>query len=271
MGATVLIPRDLPSLPLEADGLTPDAVLGRAEREVATLPMHVGNAAAELGELFRVKGAGSEEILIEGDVARVSGIGTGMTRGRIVIEGNAGPHTGARMRGGELIVRGDAGDYSGAEMAGGVLRIGGDAGDGVGAAYPGALRGMTNGAILVDGDAGRSLGATLRRGTIAVRGSAGDDAGFGMIAGTLVLLGGARRRPGAGMKRGSVVLGRDVDLLPTFRYVGIYRLTVLVLLLRALRGTYGFDVEERYLDGRYRRYSGDFVELGRGEVWVWNP
>lgn len=271
MGATVLTPRDAPSLPLEADALTPDAVLGRSEREVAALPVRVGNAAAELGELFRVTGEGSEEVRIEGDVARVSGIGTGMTRGRLVIEGRAGPHTGARMRGGELVVGGDAGDYSGAEMAGGVLRIGGDAGDHVGAAYPGARRGMTNGAILVEGNAGRSLGATLRRGTIAVRGAAGDDAGFGMIAGTLVLLGDAGRRPGAGMKRGTIVAGRAAEPLPTFRYAGTYRPIFLALLLRALRGTYGFDVEERYLDGLYRRYSGDFVELGRGEVWVWTP
>lgn len=269
MSATVLEPRDLPLLPIDADGVTPDAVAGRSEREIAARRVRVGAAEAPLGEIFRVKGVGAEELRIVGDVSRVRGIGTAMTRGRIVIEGNAGPHTGARMAGGEMIVAGDAGDWTGAEMAGGVLRIGGRAGDSVGAAYPGARRGMTGGAILIEGDAGRLLGGTMRRGTIAVRGATGPDAGFGMIAGTLVLLGGAGRRLGAGMKRGTIVSGREIDLLPTFRYAGTYRPTVLALLWRALRRTYGFEIEDRHVDGSYRRYSGDFVELGRGEVWVW--
>jgi formylmethanofuran dehydrogenase subunit C len=90
-----------------------------------------------------------------------------------------------------------------------------------------------------------------------------------MIAGTLVLLGGAGRRTAAGMKRGTIVVGRAIDLLPTFRDAGTYRPTFLALLLRTLRRIYGFDVEDRYVNGLYQRYSGDFVELGRGEVWVW--
>lgn len=269
MSATVLTPLETPSLPLEAESITPDRFAGLPEREVARLPVQVGNGTAELGGLFRVQGKGTEEIRVAGDVPRVRGIGAGMTRGRVVLEGSAGSHVGARMRGGELVVAGDAGDWAGAEMAGGVLRIGGNAGDLAGAAYPGGRRGMTGGALLVGGNAGRELGATMRRGVIAVRGAAGDEAGFRMVAGTIVLLGGAGRRPGAGMKRGTIVSFRRLDLLPTFRAVGSYRPEFLRLLFRALRRSYQFDVEDRYVDGLYERYSGDFLELGRGEIWVW--
>lgn len=269
MSATVLTPRDLPPLPLEAEAITPDRIAGLSEREVAALTVQVGNAAAPLGDLFRVKGKGSDEVRIAGDVGRVRGIGAGMSRGRIVVEGSVGRHAGARMKGGELIVAGDAGDWAGAEMSGGVLRVQGSAGDFAGAAYPGGRRGMSGGALWVGGRAGRRLGDTLRRGVIAVRGAAADDAGFRMVAGTILLLGGAGRRAGAGMKRGSIISFKPLDLPPTFRYAGDFRPEFLRLLLRTLRRAYGFDVDDRYLGGLYRRYSGDFLELGRGEIWVW--
>lgn len=269
MSATVLTPLELPSLPLEADVLTPDRVAGRSEREVARLPIQVGNATAELGELFRVQATGAEEIRIAGDVSRVRGIGAGMTRGRIVVEGSVGMHAGARMRGGEMIVAGGAGPWAGAEMAGGLLRIEGDAGDDAGAAYPGSRRGMTGGALLIGGDAGRELGATLRRGLITVRGSTGECAGFNMIAGSIVSFGGLGRGAGAGMKRGTILTFRPLELLPTFRYAGAYRPELLRLLLRNVSRLYGIPIEDRFMSGLYRRYSGDFVELGRGEIWVW--
>lgn len=269
MTATVLTPLDLPRLALEAEAIAPERLAGRSEREVALLPVQIGNATAQLGEFFRVRGAGSDEIRIDGDVSRVKGIGAGMTRGRLVVEGGVGMHAGARMRGGELVVMGDAGAWVGAEMAGGVLRIGGSAGDYAGAAYPGSRLGMTGGALLVGGNAGSELGAVMRRGLIAVRGSAGDYAGFNMIAGSIVLCGGAGRRTAAGMKRGSLVAFRSLELLPTFRYACTYRPEFLALLLRELRDVFGFAIDARYLSGLYRRYSGDFAELGRGEIAIW--
>lgn len=270
MSATVLTPLDLPSLPIEAECITPDRFEGLSARDVAALPAAVGNEEAALGDLFRVEGKGSEEIRIAGAIARLRGVGSGMTRGRIVIEGDVGPHAGARMSGGELVVAGDAGHWAGAEMSGGVLRVQGSVGDFAGAGYPGARRGMSGGALLAGGGAGRELGSTLRRGVIAVRGEAGDDPGFRMVAGTILLFGGGGRRPGVGMKRGSIVAFGAVEVLPTFRYAGEFRPEFLRLLLRTLRTAYGFEVEDRFADGPYRRYSGDFVELGRGEIWQWN-
>lgn len=269
MSATVLVPLEMPAAPVEAPALSPDRVAGLSEAEVGRLSLRVGGEEAELGELFRVRGRGSEEVRIEGDADRVKRIGEGMSRGRIIVEGGVGMHAGAGMRGGVLEVRGDADAWAGAEMTGGLLRIGGDAGDHLGAVYPGSPRGMNRGVVLVGGRAGRLVGERMRRGIIAIRGPAGDYPGFDLIAGSLVLCAGAGMRPGAGMRRGSLISFEPLELLPTFRYAGTYRPDFLRVLFGTLRDAYGFEVEPARLAGAYRRHSGDFTELGRGEILVW--
>ena len=79
-------------------------------------------------------------------------------------------------------------------------------------------------------------------------------------------------RCGAGMKRGSIVLlGTDnPDLLPTFRSAGSYRPTFLRIYLRHLL-TAGWPVPAGALESPYRRYSGDSLELGKGEILVVQP
>jgi formylmethanofuran dehydrogenase subunit C len=265
----VLTPRDLPPWPVEVEGCTPDALAGASAREVARRPLRIGAHVARWGDCFRVEGRGDGEVRVAGSVPTVAGLGAGMAGGRLVIEGDAGPRVGAGMRGGECLVAGNAGPYAGAEMAGGVLRIFGDAGDGAGAAAPGGRRGMTGGLLFIAGRAGREAGSLLRRGTIVVRGPAGDAAGLNMIAGTIVLCAGAGRAPGMAMKRGTVVTFAPLEMLPTFRDAGVYRPLVLRLLLTRLRAAYGLPLDPRWADGAYRRYSGDFNELGKGEIWIW--
>jgi formylmethanofuran dehydrogenase subunit C len=54
-------------------------------------------------------------------------------------------------------------------------------------------------------------------------------------------------------------------LLPTFRYDCTYRPVFLGLNLRRLRA-WGFPVADEHFSGLYRRYSGDLVGLGKGEI-----
>jgi formylmethanofuran dehydrogenase subunit C len=258
------------TIPLEAECLTPDQLADKSAGAIAALPLQHGNAQAPLGEFFTVDGDASDhELLIEGDCGRIKWIGAGMTGGRIRIEGNAGMHLGAEMRGGEIHVHGQAGDWVGAEMRGGRIHVHGDAGHLVGAAYRGSRFGMRGGVILIDGKAGNEIGSTMRRGLIAVGGDTGDFPGVGMIAGSVVLCGQPGLRPGAGMKRGTLaVLGGPPQLLPTFRHDCTFQPVFLRLYLRQLRA-WGFAVPEECLDGKYDRYSGDLVALGKGEVLCW--
>jgi len=269
MSVVVLEPRAEPAVPLEAPGIRPDAFAALDEAEIARLPVWHGNETARVGDFFRVKGGRSAEVRIAGDAGRVKHLGNGMAGGRLVIEGNAGAHVGAEMTGGRIVVEGDAGPWAGAEMRGGVLEIRGDAASHLAAAYAGSPRGMSGGLVLVHGSAGDLVAERMRRGIVAVAGDAGDYAGAAMLAGTLLVFGRLGRRPGAGLRRGTIVVGGEVEPLPTFRYACAYRPLFLRVYLRRLREEYGFSVDPRFLDGVYRRYNGDFADLGRGELLIW--
>lgn len=260
------------SIPVEAETIAPDALAGKSVAEIERLPILQGNATGKLGDFFSVAGDADDTIRLEGDLARVKYIGKGMTRGRIEIFGDAGMHLGAEMRGGEIVVHGTAGDWAGAEMRGGLLRIERDAGHLVGAAYRGSPKGMRGGTILVRGRAGNEVGCAMRRGLIAVGGDAGDFAGVMMLAGSIFVGGRLGIRTGAAMKRGTIVTYGAGDgpprLLPTFTFDCDYRPAWLALYLRQLRA-WGVELPDGRVGGLYRRYSGDFTELGKGEILVW--
>jgi formylmethanofuran dehydrogenase subunit C len=143
----------------------------------------------------------------------------------------------------------------------------GSAGQQLGGAQPGERAGMRGGEILVRGDAGEQAGAGLRRGLIAVAGRVGDAAGLRMLAGTIVALGGLGAAPGAAMRRGSIVAMAQVALLPTFAFACRYRPPFLGLYLRRLRSL-GLPVTDEQIEGRYARWSGDGLELRRGEILI---
>ena len=258
------------TIPIEAECLTPDNLAGKSVAEIAALPVQYGNAPAPLGEFFSVEGdAADRELVIEGDCSRVKRIGAGMATGRITLHGDAGMHTGAEMTGGDMQVHGNAGDWLGAEMRGGRIHVRGDAGDFVGAVYRGGQVGVRGGVLLVEGKAGDEIGAHLRRGLIVIGGEAGDFAGAAMIAGSVFVFGRTGLRPGAGMKRGTLAFGGDLPgLLPSFRYDCDCRPLFLGLYFRQLRA-WGFPVPDRLFRGGWRRFSGDLIELGKGEILHW--
>jgi formylmethanofuran dehydrogenase subunit C len=253
----------------EVDGVTPDRLATLGEEEIARLSVWRGRERLLLGDVFAVRGGRSAQVRVLGDASRVDGLGSGMTGGTLVIEGGVGRGVGAAMTGGSIEVRGDAGDEAGLAMAGGVLVIGGRAGDRLGAAVAGASKGMTGGEIVVRGAAGADAGASARRGLIAIGGDAGPHVARSMIAGTVVVLGGAGAGGGMWSKRGSVIALGSIDVPVTFRYACTYRPPFVALLLTYLVGHHKLPIEPRHVTGRYRRYSGDLGELGRGEILHW--
>jgi formylmethanofuran dehydrogenase subunit C len=262
--------REAPAAPVLAEALSPDRLAGLARIEIERLELRHGNRPTALGELFDVSGAGEEDVWVAGDLARVANVGAGMTRGRLTIAGNAGPHVGAGMRDGEIVVEGDAGDHAGADMRGGRLVVRGSAGRRLGAAYVGERAGMRGGEIVVHGDAGEEAGAGLRRGLIAVAGRTGPAAGLSALAGTLVAFGALDALPGAGMRRASIVAMTAATLLPTYTRACTYRPPFLRLCLRRLRAL-GLPVTDAHIEGRYTRWSGDGLDLRRGEILILEP
>jgi len=265
--------RQKTSIPVEVDSIQLNVVREQSADQVRATLVQYGNRQEQLGEFFDVSGsaADDQEIVWEGDCSHVKLIGTGMSAGRIRIEGNAGMHLGAEMTGGEILLNGNAGDWVGAEMHGGRIHVRGNAGHLAGSVYRGGHRGMTGGEIVIDGDVGNEIGHSMRRGLIAVGGRSGDVPGVNMIAGTILLFGEPGIRPGPGMKRGTIMFFNGAtapDMLPTFRSSGtLARPVFLRLYLRHLKSL-GFPVPDDLDQADFRRYCGDFLELGKGEILV---
>lgn len=258
------------SIPLEVDTIRMELVRNQSLGEIRATPIHYGNKTPALSEYFDVTGSAADdaEMVWDGDCSKVKLIGTGLTEGRITVQGNAGMHCGAEMQGGEVVVQGNAADWLGAEMHGGRIRVHGNAGHLVGAVYRGGRKGMTGGEILIDGNAGNEIGNSMRRGLIAVGGQAGDATGFNLIAGTILIFGASGIRPGAGMRRGTIgLLGSEPapPMLPTFRSAGRVRPVFLQIYLRHLQRL-GFPMPADCLTAAYECHRGDFLELGKGEI-----
>lgn len=264
-----LVLRSRPTVPLEVEGVTPDAMRTLSLAEIERLEVFEGNRRGSLADFFTISGEAADELHEwEGDLAGVHWIGAKMKSGRVAIHGNVGRHVGSEMAGGEIHIHGSASDWLGAEMHGGLIHVRGSAGHQVGCHYRGSVRGMTNGTILITGDAGDEIGCAMRRGLIAVGRSCGDVAGFGMLAGSILVFGKGGARPGAGMKRGTLAFfGDRPPLLPSFRHACQYRPENMALMFRHLKQLQ-FSVNQDLLARTYDLYNGDFLNGGRGEVLI---
>src|SRR5438093_6256113 len=195
--------KEQPTVPLEAETLSPEVLAPLGLDAIRALPVLLGKRRLRVDDFFEVEGSSGDELEIRGDAAKVKWIGRGMSRGRITILGNAGMHLGAHMKGGSIEVSGNASDWLGGEMSGGLIRVRGNAGGQVGAAYRGSVSGMTGGTILIEGSAGLEVGMRMRRGTIAGRGPVRDFAGLHRKGGTIVLMRRAELRSGAWVRPGT--------------------------------------------------------------------
>ena len=220
-----------------------------AELARRSVPLEEGTSVP-LGDLFEVTGEPAGRIRLEGDLTKADRLGAGLAQGEVIVDGSVGDEAGIGMSGGVIDIRGDAG-----------ARTGGAAGD--------ARRGMTGGELVVRGSAGPEPGTRMRRGLLVVAGDVARHAGPGMIAGTVMVLGGTGPAPGLWSKRGSIVALGPVEIPPTYRYACTYQPEHLRLTLLRLRKRYDLAVDERYVSGSYRRYSGDLADLGRGEILAW--
>jgi formylmethanofuran dehydrogenase subunit C len=240
-------------LPARADmgAILSGSWAGLGMADLAQRPVRLdGDGSVPLGDLFEITGAPAGRITFQGDLGRADRLGASLIEGEVVVDGNIGDEAGIAMSGGSIDVRGGAG-----------ARAGGAESDG--------RRGMTGGELLVRGTAGAEPGTRMRRGLVVVAGDIAGQAGPGMIAGTVIAVGSAGPAPGRWSKRGSIVALGPIEIPPTYRYACTYQPDHLRLTLLRLRARYGLSLDERYLTGFYRRYSGDLAELGRGEILAW--
>src|SRR4051812_14064067 len=100
-------------------------------------------------------------------------------------------------------------------------------------------------------------------------GRAGRGAGLRMLAGTVIALGGFVAEAGMGNRRGSLVSGASLTPLPTYTFAARLRLPALGLQLRRIRAL-GLPVADELFAARWARWSGDGLELRRGELLMYD-
>ncbi|MGD0804152.1 MAG: formylmethanofuran dehydrogenase subunit C [Candidatus Bathyarchaeia archaeon] len=263
-------------IPIEAENITPDLITGKQLSEIERLTLYTGNREHKLSEFFDISGdvsneVGSQMILVEGETSLVKYIGSSMSSGKIIIEGNTGMHLGSKMTGGEIQVKGSVDDWAGAEMSGGYIRVNGNAGNRLGSGYRGSSEGMTGGVIVVDGNVGQECGALLRRGMIVIRGAVAPFAGVHMNGGQIFAFGKVSKRLGASAKgNGGFIacLGGVEQMLPTYKYDSTYKPNFMRVYLQQLSENFGVKEAEKFMDTSFERYSGDLACGGNNEIFI---
>jgi formylmethanofuran dehydrogenase subunit C len=259
-----------PTVPLEAEVISPNKVAELSNDEIRSLIVYHGKRQLPLGEFFDVDGERSDDIILHGALHKVRWIGRAMSKGRITVHGNIGMHLGAYMSGGWIEVHGNASDWIGAEMKNGFIHIRGNSGGQAGAAYRGSLGGMKNGLILIEGTAGLEVGMRMTGGYIVIRGAAKDFTGLQMKGGMIVLMNGAEIRTGAWMNKGTIISMKPLQMMPTFAHTKDQEPTFLLDVSRALR-EFGIDLPSTAADGTFQVHSGDLSVTDKGEILVWQP
>jgi formylmethanofuran dehydrogenase subunit C len=256
--------RSAPDQRLDLSPLLPERLDGLKPKAIEALAIGTTRVKLSVGDAFKVTGKDASQIRFTGTDGRCDKIGAGMTKGAIVVDGDAGAYLGAGMKKGKIEVGGSAGVLAGASMAGSIA-IAGDCGERAGGIHVGETLGMRGGVLTIGGNAGSLLGERMRRGLVIVGGDAGDYAGGRMVAGTILI----KRRVGAnagfGLRRGSLILVEPPkDILPTFGDCGVLEFDYLRLLEHWLRA----NDKPINLGGRARRLMGDMSVLGKGEMLI---
>jgi len=255
----ILHPKRLFKVPVEAESISPDAFDEKSVNEIGMLQVWEGKRKRILGELFKIEhktddASEKTTIRISGDVSKVRRIGTKMSMGKIIIDGNIGMHLGEEMEGGLITVTGNADSWVGGTMKSGTIEIKGDAGDYVGAAYRGSTKGMNGGTIIVNGNAGNEVGCFMRKGLIKVYGNVGQFAGIHMRKGTIFVQGNSEGRAGAQMRKGKIIVcGNIPSILPSFTVESIKPKV---------------KIDEEKVAGPFYMFVGDRAEGGEGKLYV---
>jgi len=276
MKELILKPKESTTIPIEAEVISPDKVIGKTVEEIKKQPVYKGNKTFELQEFFEVDGETSEDvndqtIIVSGDAQHIKYIGANMTGGHVIIKGNTGMHTAAQMEGGELVVEGDVDDWAGAEMKGGLLRINGNARGLLGSAYRGSPEGMTGGCIVVGGNVGYEVASFMRRGMIVIRGDAGPFLGAHMNGGEIFVFGKTAKRAGAQAKgNGGFIacFGGVEEILPTYIIDTEFNPTFMRLYMQQIKAL-GVKEADSFIDTPIKRYRGDLAVGGNAELLVY--
>lgn len=246
-------------VPIQAACINVDIFTGKTLEDIQKLAITEGKENLTLNNAFNItedKTVETPNITLIGDFSKVKRIGQGMKTGEIIINGNAGMHTGEKLAGGKIVVNGNSDGWTGSEMKKGLIEIHGDAGDYTASPFRGTdTGGMKGGIIIVDGNVGSNVGCYLRGGTIKIKGSAGRFLGHHMSDGTIYIEKNCASRAGTFMTGGKIIINGTIELvMPTFTIDSIKPKVKVDATLNA--------------PGPFYVFLGDIAEHGTGKIFA---
>ncbi|MCL2288277.1 MAG: formylmethanofuran dehydrogenase subunit C [Candidatus Bathyarchaeota archaeon] len=253
-----ITPKRAFTVPIQAACISVDVFTGKTLTEIQNLSITEGKETITLNDAFNItedKTVETPNITLTGDFSKVKRIGQGMKTGEIVINGDAGMHTGEKLSGGKIVVNGNSGGWTGSEMKKGTIEVHGNSGDYTASPYRGTGTGMKGGLILVDGNVGTDVGCYMQGGLIKINGSAGRYLGYHMLDGTIYVEKDCAMRAGACMTGGKIVINGTVELLmPTFT-------------IDSIKPKVKIDATQN-AQGPFYVFLGDIAERGTGKIFA---
>ncbi|MEA5037911.1 hypothetical protein SDC9_32436 [bioreactor metagenome] len=239
-----------PELFIEAECFSPDALAGKSADAISKLPIYIGKTTETVGDYFAVDGnagatAAETKLVIKGDTSRVKYIGSKMTAGEVVINGNADMYVGNFMTGGKITAKGNIGHFAATSMSGGEIIVEGNAGNYLAASYRGDWRGMSGGKITVLGNVGSDCATFMTGGEIVIGGNVDVHVMTHADGGKVIIKGNAKSRLGGQASRGEIYLFGTVDvMMPGYAYSEDVELEVAGT--KAKFAVYNGDLGERH-------------------------
>ncbi|ADG13788.1 formylmethanofuran dehydrogenase subunit C [Methanocaldococcus infernus ME] len=251
--------------PLSLENVLPEDLESKSLEDIKNIKLYYGNRVVKLSDMFDVEVneiEGEPRLVIENPSIKIKHIGSKMSRGEIIVKGDAGMYAGEHMKGGKIVIEGNADNWLGMNMKGGEIIVKGSSRDYTGGTYKGEWRGMSGGRIVVEGNARHELGLYLRGGEIIVKGDAGMFAGLHQQGGYIIVEGNTDVRLGGEMEAGAIIVyGKVKEILPSFKYEGIVENPVIKIKKKD---------EGRKFEGTFYKLVGDYAN-GRkvkGQLYI---
>lgn len=259
---------------VDCRSLLPETLCAMTRDDIAGLSLSDGvNASRSIGtisDVFDIDLSEGEHFLrIKNATPALSQIGTTMTDGRLIVDGDVGDYLGNELSGGELIVNGNAGAFVGCGQTNGLIHVKGSVGDYAGGAADTKMQGLKGGTLMISGTSGDFLGYKMRRGIIIAQEQVGNHVANNMIAGTIILGSTCGEHLGLGMRRGTVIFLEKTKLeLPSFNLCGSFSLPILTVLRHHVHNiNHHIAIRLSKLQS-VQRFCGDLGYDGQGEVLI---
>ena len=174
--------------------------------KIKILTLMYGNKQMKYGDLFKISGTDTSNIIIKSSNEMMDNVGKNFVRGSLTVYGNVGHCCGSEMTDGKVTIYGNALTRVASGISGGLLRVNGSCGDYLCGKSNHKNEGINDGLVIITGNAGDYAIQRMRRGVVIVKGNVGKNSCTEIISGTVIITGQLGKNFANKIKRGTFIL-----------------------------------------------------------------